>query len=256
MSSTVPAPDRLADLERHGRAYGELHLALAFTDGIGGDDAKRITRKGWPATTQLADGDFGAALFKGRGENRNPAVVLGASGLIGVDVDGPEGVTLLLELLRLQRLPRTVTVTTGKGYHCWFRPPAAAVAAKIELGPEGLEIAKDGYLVCPPALHPSGRIYRFAEGRAPWDIAPAELPRELLDVFLAHAKRDRVGAIASTGPITEGGRHRVGAEEESIVAALLIENERRCTPPKDERVVRALAHDMATRYQPEAHLAA
>ena len=33
-------------LDRHGRAYGDLHLAIAFTDGIEGDDAKRVTRKG------------------------------------------------------------------------------------------------------------------------------------------------------------------------------------------------------------------
>jgi hypothetical protein len=135
---------------------------------------------------------------------------------------------------------------------------------KIELGPEGLEIAKEGYFVCPPARHPSGRIYSFAPGLAPWDIPPTPLSLRQLEPFLAHAKTSRAEQIADTGPITTGGRHRhlrriagamrrVGAMEESIAAALLVENERRCNPPKSERLVRELARDIARRYPSEVN---
>jgi hypothetical protein len=259
--------DRRELLERHGRAYGSLHLAVAFSDGLEGEDAKRVTRKGWPNTPRLADPDYGAALLAGRGANRNPAVVLAASGLVGIDVDGPEGVALLREINPSdsgRQLPRTLTVATGKGWHFWYRRPEGLTgSAKIELGPEGLEVAKDGYLIAPPALHPSGRVYRFAEGLAPWDIAPAVLTHEQLAPFLAQAKTSRAAEIASTGPISEGGRHRhlfrvgcamrrVGAGEESIRAALLTENAQRCEPPKAEWLVRELARDIADRYQPTA----
>ena len=248
--------------ERHGQAYGELHLAIAFTDGIDGDTAKRVTRKGWPQTPRLADGPHGAGMLQRDLSRRNPVVVLGASELIGIDLDGPAGVELLREL-HPEPMPRTVTVQTGKGWHLWYRQPAGVDGcAKIELGPEGLEVAKDGYLVCPPAVHPSGRVYAFASRLAPWDLAPVELTVEHLQPFLAHARQSRAAEIISTGPISEGGRHRhlrrvagamrrVGALEESIVAALIVENERRCSPPKPERLVRELARDIAHRYPPE-----
>ncbi len=245
-------------LERYGRVYGELGLAIAFTDGIEGEDAKRVTRKGWNRTPKLADGSFGAAFLAGRCLQRNPVVVLGASGLIGVDIDGPEGAQLLRRITS-ERLPQTVTVETGKGWHLWYRrPDGLAGAAKIELGPEGLEVAKDGYLVAPPALHPSGHVYGFAAGREPWSVEIAELD---VEPFLAHAKRSRTAEIASHGPSVAGGRHRrlrrlagamvrVGATDAAILAALLVENEHGCSPPKDERLVRELARDIATRYRP------
>jgi hypothetical protein len=260
---TVAVNEREALLERHGRAYGELGLAVTFTDGSEGEAAKRVTRRGWNTTPRLADGAFGAALLAGRGLRRNPVVVLGASGLVGVDIDGKAGANLLREL-HPDRLPRTVTVRTGKGHHLWFRRPAdLRDVAKIELGPEGLEVSKDGYVVAPPARHPCGRIYAFVDGRAPWDLPLAVLTEQHVRPFLAHARRSRSEAIVSTGPILEGGRHRhlrriagamrrVGACEESILAALLVENVQRCAPPQDEPLVRALAHDIATRYQPEA----
>jgi hypothetical protein len=254
--------ERATLLERHGRGYGVLGLAVAFTDGIVGDDAKRVTRKGWPATPPLADGDFGAALLKGRGERRNPVVVLGASGLLGIDVDGPEGAELTRQIAP-GRLPPSVTVETGKGWHIYYRRPSwPADVAKIELGPEGLEVAKDGYLVAPPALHPSGHVYAFAAGRELWTIPIAELSARHLEPFLAHAKRSRAIEIASPEPSVSGGRHRrlrrlagamvrVGATEAAVLAALLVENEHGCKPPKDERLVRELARDMARRYRPD-----
>jgi hypothetical protein len=257
----VNAPSRL-ELERHGRAYGALRLAVTFTDGLEGDEAKRVTRKGWPDTPRLADAEHGAGLLH-RGERRNPVVVLAASGLVGVDIDGPEGLALL-RTITTGDLPRTITVETGNGWHVWFsRPEGLTGCAKIELGPEGLEIAKDGYLVAPPARHPSGHVYRFAKGRAPWDIDPAVITRDQLAPFITYAGASRAAEIASTGPIGEGGRHRhllrvgcamrrVGAGEESIRAALLAENAQRCEPPKPESVVRELARDIAARYRQTA----
>ncbi len=265
--------DRLALLEQHGRAYGELHLAITFTESnVGDTQAKRVRRKGWPATRPLADPDNGAATLRVSGPTKNPAVVLGASGLLGIDIDGPAGVKLLREL-QPGPLPRTITVETAHGYHLWYRRPDGVTGiAKIELGPEGLEVAKEGYLVCPPAVHPGkpelgiapGHVYRFVDGLAPWDLEPVVLPMRHLEPFLAREKQARAEQITSTGPITAGGRHRhlrriagamrrVGATETSITAALLAENETRCSPPKPDRIVRELARDITSRYQPEVN---
>lgn len=149
-------------LEQHGRAYAELKLAIAFTDGLDGVAAK-IARN-WKATKPLSGPDFAAALLGGRGTKRNPVVVLGPSNLIGIDFDGGSGRSLSRELVP-GGWPKTIAVRSGRidgGLHLWFRPPAGAGPAKIELSGDGLEIARDGYLVCPPSLHANGRPYTFA----------------------------------------------------------------------------------------------
>lgn len=255
---------RVDTLAKHGFVYGELHLAIAFTDGMEGEDAKRVTSKGWDRTEPLPDGPFGAALLRGRGEKRNPAVVLRPSGLIGIDVDGKEGLDHLRRIVP-HGVPRTVTVETGKdpGFHLWFRAPGENVnIVFVELGPEGIKPKTGQYLVCPPAVHPSGRVYRFAEGRAPWDIAPAVLPAAVLERFEKAARAERQRHAAATGPIHAGGRHdhlmrlacamrRRGACLEAVEAALLAENMQRCSPPKPDSIVRTLAADITTRYVPE-----
>jgi Bifunctional DNA primase/polymerase, N-terminal len=115
----VPPADRLALLERYGRLYGELHLAIAFTAAIEGEDAKRVIAQGWDRTPPLPDPGFGAGLLRTRGERRNPAVVLRPSRLIGIECDTPER---LQELMALE-LPSTVTVQSSAPYklHFWFR---------------------------------------------------------------------------------------------------------------------------------------
>lgn len=257
--------DRLADLERHGRVYGELRLAIAFTEGVEGEGAKRVRSKGWDKTDPLPDGPFGAALLRNRGERRNPAVVLARSGLLGIDVDGAGGVHRLKQLAP-EGLPLTVTVLTGKddGYHFWFRPPADAAIAFIEFGPEGVQAKTGQYLVVPPAVYPeAGRVYRFAEGRAPWEVPIALMPTRMLNRIQRACHGERIRRAASDKPVTAGGRHdrlmrlgsamrRRGACIEAVEAALLAENAVMCSPPKDLETVRVLARDLHKRYGPEA----
>ena len=247
-------------LEQHGRAYGNLRLAVTFTAGLDGDAAKAVTRTGWDKTRPLANAEQGAGLLAAGCEKRNPAVVLRPSGLVGVDVDGPGGVELLRRLVP-EGMPRTVAVETGKdaGYHLWYRAPDGARSAFVELGPEGVTAKANQYLVVPPAVHPSGRVYRFAAGRAPWEIELVTLPLALLERLERAARVGRGRQAATPGPIAAGGRHdhlmrlgcamrRRGAGEATIAAALLVENRDRCQPPKGEELVRELARDIATRY--------
>lgn len=255
---------RVEELQRHGYVYGELHLAIAFTAGLEGDDAKRVSGNGWDKTERLPGGPFGAAYLAGRGERRNPAVVLRPSGLVGIDIDGPDGVELIRDLLP-EGLPRTVTVETGKpsGYHLWYFAPEGARWAFVELGPEGVEAKTNQCLIVPPGLHPSGRVYRFAEGRAPWDAIPAVLPLDILEKLGRAAHGDRQRVAATEGPIIAGGRHdhlmrlgcamrRHGACLEAVEAALLAENAHRCRPPQSHDEVAALALDLTDRYGPTA----
>ena len=252
---------RLDRLEQCGRAYGELHLAVAFTKNLelDGDGYKRVYN--WKDTRPLSDGDFGAAVLR-RGENRNPAVCLRASGLIGVDIDGLEGRMLAYQLV--PRWPTTVEVLSGRQFsaHLWFRAPYGTTKHKIQFT-HSLQLSADGYFICPPALHlGAGTEYRFMEGKAPWDVPLATFPLELMRWLTNYAgQKDLESRADDYSPITEGDRHYhllrlagamryVGAGEPVIVAALLVENQRRCDPPKTDREVRKLARDIVQRYPP------
>lgn len=250
-------------LQRYGRCYGTLGLAVSWTDGIEGFAAK--TARHWQTRPdRLPDEAFAAALFR-RGLSRNPVVSLKASNLIGVDVDGEAGRSLVQQLIP-GGLPETVSVETGRadgGHHYWYRPPQGDWPAKIEFSGDGLELIRDGYLVIPPALHgDTGRPYRFTAGRAPWEHEIATLPAALLEALSGHDRTiDNTERADDSAPVPSGRRHRhlrrlagamrrVGAGEQTIAAALLVENELRCMPPKPERLVRDLAHDIVNRYPP------
>jgi hypothetical protein len=250
--------DRRQVLEAHGRMYFRLGCAIAWTDDIRGDGAKRVSARGWGETQPLPEAEFAAGLFASRGECRNPALVLGPSNLIGVDVDSEQG---RLRLLGYGRVPKTVVVVTGHGWHLWFRPPVPTRLTKIEVTAEHVKLTHGaGYFVCPPALHPSGVTYRFLEGHDPWSLEVAVFPAQLLERLEAEQHRDdEVARHDDASPLCEGERHahllrlagamrRAGAGEPEITAALLTLNARRCAPRKPEHVVRELARDIVARY--------
>jgi hypothetical protein len=258
--------DRRELLERHGRVYGELRLAIAFTVGTAADGGQYKTAKGWEATRPLPDGDFGAALLAGRCERRNPILVLRNSNLIGVDVDGEGGRRLRRELIP-EGFPRTVCVRSGRldgGTHLWFRPPPDARVAKhkVEFKTDGrLVLSTNGYLLAPPSWHADAGVnYGFEPGLAPWETPIAVLPERLLERLTSRLCLDDESDRADdASPLAPGQRHRhllrigcamrrAGAGEPAIAAALLSENERRGDPPKPDQTVRELARDIAHRY--------
>lgn len=251
---------RLDALEKCGRAYAALGLAIAFTNGVSTEDQafKKATNR-WQEAQPLPDPEFAAALLKTRGATRNPILVLRASGLIGVDIDGPEGLAIARTLYGL---PATVSVTTGRGTHLWFRAPEGTEKHKLQLA-EGITWSTDGYFVCPPSYHAERDVdYRFCKDRAPWEIELAVFPPLLIEHLLALAiRQDEEERQQWNEPLTPGQRHRhmlriggamrnAGAGEQAIYHALWDENVQRGMPPKPEPQVRALAHDIATRYQP------
>ena len=253
----MSANGRLADVERIAREYGRLRLAVAFTDGIEGEAAKRITGS-WNRTDPLPGEKFAAGYVSARCKSKNPAIVLAPSGLLGIDIDGPEGAARFAEVVG--DLPTTVTVDTGKGTHLYFRPPEGVRGvAGVEFGKEGGITPSAGrYFVCPPAQHKDGGVYRFREGRAPWDVEIAGLPRETLDAILRAAGTSRKEATAAEpgAAIPEGRRNealftegcalrRHGASEEAILAALIVENAARCRPPLPDDEVEAIAKSAA-----------
>lgn len=106
-------------------------------------------------------------LWWDRWPGANVGVCLGpVSGLLGVDIDGPEGEALLIELIGgEENLAPTLKFRTGGGVRYLFAHPAEEVpnrSFKDAAGKEILRIQGRGcQTVMPPSIHASGRVYEY-----------------------------------------------------------------------------------------------
>jgi hypothetical protein len=113
----------------------------------------------------------------GRWPDANVGVICGRiSGIIGVDVDGPEGIDELLRLTGGQ-IPETVRFTTPSGgQRLLFRyPPGESIATRHMGGKtRPLSILSDGsQTVMPPSVGHNGERYAWTDGLAPdWGSLP------------------------------------------------------------------------------------
>jgi hypothetical protein len=241
-------------LEVYGRFYGDEHFAVAFTAGIEGDVAKRVTTAGWDKTKPLPDGDFAAGLITTRGATHNVAIVLRPSNLVVIECDSEDDL-LLVEALDL---PTTLTVRSSAPYkrHFYFRPPPELealpyVAFRFESGK--LTADSGRYFLAPPSIHPSGEQYSFLPGLGPDDVDVVEMPEHVYRDLSERARhedreqRDRI-TIDPEAKIKAGNRRdlifryacmlrRWGLPRNAIAQACHEFNERRCDPPVERRLV-------------------
>lgn len=196
----------------------------------------------------------------------NVGIVTGMrSGLAVLDIDTRHGGQEFLAQLESANcpLPPTPTVRTGGGGgHRFFRRPAQGLRNKVGVGGRpGLDIRADGgYVVAPPSVHASGRLYGW---ETPPDDAPlGELPAWFLRIALNGADRPTSapgttaapaesiprGARNSTLTSLAGSMRRRGMGEEAIRAALLVANAKRCAPPLPKAEVVAIANSVS-RYE-------
>lgn len=185
-----------------------------------------------------------------------------ASGVIVVDIDPDHGGETSLRNLesRFGLIPETWTVETGGGgLHLYFQMPPVNVRNSAGAVGPGIDVrGNGGYVVAPPSAHASGTPYRWMVGHTPQAIAVAPLPSWVIERTEPAGMR-----TVATLPrkIAEGQRNvvltsaagtmrRKGFCEAAIVAALLIENKDRCSPPLDRREVERIAKSIE-RYAPE-----
>jgi Bifunctional DNA primase/polymerase, N-terminal/Primase C terminal 1 (PriCT-1) len=187
----------------------------------------------------------------------NVAIAMGASGLVGVDVDvkhNSPGADVWHERkteLGDELENTTIVETPTRGFHLWYRTNGTRVGCDTKgvlLG-EGVDIkGEGGYLLAPPSSI-AGIEYSFVPGHGPErlsDMSPA------LAACLSFAKRhERNGAAtAPRAKIREGERddtlfrdacamRRRNFSEAAIEAALLKRNAEQCDPALPESQVRA-----------------
>jgi putative DNA primase/helicase len=123
------------------------------------------------------------------------------SGIFVLDIDGKVGKASLKALQEKHgRLPKTITVETGKGRHLYFRCARIGNSAG-RLG-KGIDVRGDGgYVVAAGSVHSSGAIYRYRDGRGLGEIEVASAPKWLIDLVSATKSTDRVKTEPTTHQI-------------------------------------------------------
>jgi hypothetical protein len=187
--------------------------------------------------------------------------------LIGLDPDGPAGEARLQEMSGGDLPPTLEFRTPGGGRRLLYRIPDGAdfrpTAEAIGKGDELRFLAHGSQTVMPPSRHVSGGRYAWVSGRGPGEIEAAAAPAWLVAHMTARSSKDRLETIAAGEVIPEGTRdsrltrmagvmRERGFDEEAIVAALRVTNER-CDPPLPEQQVRKIARSVS-KYSPNPYL--
>jgi putative DNA primase/helicase len=190
------------------------------------------------------------------------------SDLIVVDIDDEQG----YEELKKHgiELPETLTVSTGRGYHHYYRYSEDANIKTLAGVLEKVDIrAKGGLVVAPPSLHASGRQYKFVnEG-----TEIAEFPKDFATKMkeLAKTTSSTEKKLTSTGReellanrlkkgnrdqtlISVAGKLRMlGLSEEAILGALKLENRRSSEPLPESQVHKVVQSAMKYPYSAQAY---
>jgi len=204
----------------------------------------------------------------GKWPSANIGIATGeGSNLAVVDLDGPNTQTLLKREGIF--LPETATVQTGRGYHAFYAYPQCKVASKSALLNDGSGSKVDtrgsgGYVVGPPSVHITGKVYR-------WVIEKEDLPIFPDDVLRLLEKQDTGGNQTGTDPtwvdealegVSEGERDAMAARLAGYWLNVTAGNERASgqalqlwnrlnTPPMTERQVEKVLRSIAGRYTRE-----
>lgn len=181
--------------------------------------------------------------------------------LVVIDIDPKNGGNKSLEKLKklVPELTQTLTHRTGSdGRHFLFSYPDGI--EKIKSAPlkgfEGIDVKADGgYIVVPPSLHVTGKHYEIMDDHDCLD--PEPVPQKLLEVLLEHTNKRRTSTSKEIPEkILEGSRNntlcsiggtlrRRGLGPESILAALLLENQAKCVPPLPEEEVKCIVESIS-----------
>lgn len=199
------------------------------------------------------DATTDAAVVKGwwqKWPNANIGIATGAksNGLLVIDLDvddnrGIDGYQTLRDWEKKHgHLPETIqSITGGGGYHLLYRG-AQRVGNRAKVL-EGIDVrGEGGYIIAPPSIHPNGMSYEWEQSPDEYAIAPAnELVYQLIEYGRYPTNGFAVPEKVLTGERNQSmfrfacSLQSKGFSDEAIIAAIQIENEKRCDPPLSEK---------------------
>lgn len=191
--------------------------------------------------------------------NANIGLITGAiSGYVAVDIDSDAARAEFKSMCAEHDLDHVGVVSTGKGWHLYFARPPTKMSNKAGIRP-GIDFRGDGgYVVAPPSVHPSGRIY---EWKRPLNGDKAQLPEGFVQAMnaptTAEGYRQRFDTAAALSGVPLGSRDEVifklasklrGADVPYDIALELCEGaSASCEPPFREAKRKV---DQAYKYAP------
>ena len=193
----------------------------------------------------------------------NIGIVTGhVSGIVVVDVDGPEGERTLEELEDGE--PTTISRTGSGGMHQFFAYPEDAPELRnfARRAPELDFRGEGGFVVVPPSVHPSGN--RYAWILSPDQQPPAQLPEWVIDLCQNGSVSEDASATPTPKPkkgLPEGvengerhdaatriaGRYLAKGLSSEETAGILVEWNQKNRPPLPENELREVVKDIAAK---------
>lgn len=200
------------------------------------------------------DATTDAAIVKGwwqKWPNANIGIATGqkSGGLIVIDLDiddnkGLDGYHTLRDWERTNgNLPDTWQSITGRGGNHLFYRSQKSVGNRAGIL-EGVDIRGDGgYIVAPPSIHQNGRKYEWEQSPDEFELVEADdVVFKLLDTKVNNSndtefKPPEVVPVGKRNDIMfkfSCSLQAKGLTDEAIIAAIRIENDKRCNPPLPE----------------------
>lgn len=259
--------------QQHGWAVIPMHNtnghACTCKDGVSCTNQGKHPRIRWKEFQEERPTEKQLREWWGRWPNANLSIITGkVSGIIVLDVDGPEGEATLRE--GKYHLPPTITARTGGGgWHYYYKHPGGdcrnfagqrggTILPKVDFRGDG------GYVVAAPSLHKSGDCYEWSI--PPEDGVLADAPEWLVNLIRTQAQdsdsdssNHQAGKLmpADWGEdITEGQRNneltrRAGSllangrmHPEDALTMLLAWNQEHCKPPLEEQEVKKIVESI------------
>jgi hypothetical protein len=185
-----------------------------------------------------------------------------ASGVYVVDIDrGKDGPASWQRLEDIHRDVVTMVARTGGGgWHLYFEAPEFELRNTAGRLGDGIDTRGDGgYVILPPSPHASGSSYEWRKWRRPqhlpnWVADAVRGQREAGIQERSEIASIREGARDTTLASYAGALRNVGADRESIQAALAAINDTAVDPPLPERDIARIAKSIS-RYSPGRVLA-
>ncbi len=191
--------------------------------------------------------------------NANIGIATGeVSGIVVVDVDVKNGAKGRESLQSLKSVSPTLTAKTPSGgWHLYYAHEGPLKSRNGVL--PGIDFKADGGYVVAPGSVIDNNPYE-------WEDAEAHLGRIADQLIEAFSRRNGSSPAVSKGKIIEGARNsslaslagtmrKRGMNSDEILAALKVINDKRCSPPLEDKELETIANSIS-RYPPESDPAA
>ncbi|MEI6502975.1 MAG: bifunctional DNA primase/polymerase, partial [Armatimonadota bacterium] len=149
-------------------------------------------------------------------------VAIATAGFLVVDTDGPTAELVIAG----HDLPPSPTAVTDKGRHRYFIDTAGTATNKVRIAlagvilPDQVDIrGTGGCVVAAPSLHASGRVYAWAPGLSPFDLAAPPAPQWLYDLG-SHRPAPCRPSGGTVAPTPEGEPVPEGTQGELVFTSL------------------------------------